>query len=87
MKGINSGDELAPTRQKTLYRRFEFDNYAGTREFLDRLADLSERSGFYPNVDFGTTYVRIGIEADDQARLPELGSIFVAELERLAQQA
>ena len=75
-----------PDVPKTLYRRFEFDSYASTREFLDRLADLSERCGFYPNVDFGTTYVRVGIEAVDQARLGEAGSSFVAEMEQLAQQ-
>ena len=75
-----------PDNPKTLYRWFEFDSYARTREFLDRLADLSERSGFYPNVDFGTTYARIGIEADDQERLAEQGVAFVAEMERLAEQ-
>lgn len=75
-----------PDNPKTLYRWFEFAGYEGTREFLDRLADLSERSGFYPNIDFGTTYVRIGIESDDQERLAEQGSDFVAEVERLAQE-
>lgn len=75
-----------PNDPKTLYRRFEFDSYASTREFLDRLADLSERCGFYPNVDFGTTYVRISIEAADQARLAEAEPDFVAEVERLAGQ-
>ncbi|HET9080195.1 MAG TPA: hypothetical protein VFO01_06730 [Trebonia sp.] len=72
--------------RKTLYHRFDFDSYASTREFLDRLADLSERCGFYPNVDFGTTYVRIGIEAADQDRLTETGSAFVAEMEQLTRQ-
>ncbi len=75
-----------PHPQRTLYRRFDFDSYSGTRQFLDRLADLSERSDFYPNVDFGRTYVRIAIEPEDQARLAELGSTFVAEVEELAQQ-
>lgn len=73
--------------RKTLYRRFEFDSYAGTRQFLDRLADLSERSGFYPNLDFGTTYVQIGIEPADRVHLADSGSAFVAEAERLVQQA
>lgn len=75
-----------PDDPKTLYRRFEFDSYASTRDFLDRLADLSERCGYYPNVDFGTTYVRVGIEAVDRARLAQAGSAFVDEMEQLAQQ-
>lgn len=71
--------------RRTLHRRFEFDSYAGTRQFLERLADLSERSGFYPNLDFGATYVQIGIEPADQVNLAGLGSVFVAEAERLHQ--
>ena len=89
MKGIGKGEMsiLQPDSSRTLYRRFEFDDYEATRGFLDRLANLCERSGFYPNVDFGTTYVRVAIEPSDQARLPEGGAVLVAEIERLARQA
>lgn len=75
-----------PDNPKTLYCRFEFDGYGSTRVFLDRLADLSERLGYYPNVDFGTNYVRVGIEAEDQARLAEAGSSFIEEMERLGRE-
>lgn len=75
-----------PGGPKTIHRRFEFDSYAGTREFLDRLAELSERCGFYPDIDFGTTYVRVSIEAAGQELLAEEGPAFVAEMEHLAQQ-
>lgn len=70
----------------TAYFRYEFESYQQTREFLDRLAELSESCGFYPNVDFGRTYVRVSIEADDQLRLLEGGSSFIAEMESLARE-
>jgi 4a-hydroxytetrahydrobiopterin dehydratase len=48
----------------TLFRRFEFSRYSETRAFLDALAALAERSARHPqNLNFGTTYVNVTIEA------------------------
>ncbi len=48
-----------------LYRRFSFNDYAGTRDFLDRLAALSEETGCYPDISFGKTYANVTIHAGD----------------------
>ncbi len=80
---MSSFETRAP---KPLYRRFEFESYSRTREFLDRLAELSESCGFYPNIDFATNYVRIGIDGDDQAYLLEHGSNFISDMEGLAEE-
>ena len=56
----------------TLFRRFTFGNYAETRTFLDALAELSEETGIHPqNINFGTTYVNITLEAEDRKALTE----------------
>lgn len=48
----------------TLFRRFEFDRYAATRQFLDDLAALAEELGMHPqNINFGATYVNVTLEA------------------------
>ena len=55
-----------------LFRRFTFDNYGETRQFLDALAELSEETGTHPqNINFGTTYVNITLEAEDGKELTE----------------
>lgn len=72
------------THQPPLNRRFEFASYAETRQFLDRLADLSKREDYYPNVSFGKTYVNVSIEGADHAALSARKSIFIAEMEVLA---
>lgn len=46
-----------------LTRRFEFDSYAETRRFLDELATLSERNGYYPDLNFGKAHVSVSIAA------------------------
>ena len=56
----------------TLFRRFTFGNYTDTRTFLDALAELSEETGVHPqNINFGTTYVNITLEAEDGKELTE----------------
>ena len=43
----------------SLFRRFEFNCYRDTRAFLERLAALSEETGLYPDLGFGTTHVNV----------------------------
>lgn len=50
-------------RPLALFRRFEFERYGATRDFLDALAALSEQTGIHPqNINFGTTYVNVTLE-------------------------
>lgn len=51
-------------RAASLTRRFEFESYSSTRTFLDKLADLSEKLGYYPNLNFNRTQVNVTIESE-----------------------
>ena len=48
-----------------LEKRFEFDSYDSTRDFLDRLGDHSEAIQRFPDISFGRTYVNITIRPED----------------------
>jgi pterin-4a-carbinolamine dehydratase len=52
-------------RPARLERRVEFEDYEALRAFLDRVAALSEKSGLFPNLSFGRTYVNLTLFADD----------------------
>ena len=52
----------AVAKPPALFRRYEFASYAETREFLDRLAVLSEETGLFPDLGFAKTYVNITIQ-------------------------
>ena len=56
-------------RPPNLYRRFSFVDYAGTRDFLDRLAELSKETGRYPDISFGKTYANVTLHAGDSGTL------------------
>jgi pterin-4a-carbinolamine dehydratase len=49
----------------SLFRRFEFKSYAETRAFLERLSALSQETGLYPDLGFGTTYVNVTVYGTD----------------------
>lgn len=68
-----SGLETWERRDKPalLHRRFQFGGYSETRAFLDRMAQLSERHGYYPDTSFGATYVNVTIHARNGERLGE----------------
>ena len=52
-------------RPVRLERRLEFADYEALRDFLDRVADLSEETGIYPNQSFGRTYVNLTLFAEE----------------------
>jgi len=70
----------------TLFRRFSFERYAETRDFLDALAALTEETGIHPqNINFGTTYVNITLEAGDGVALTEADHAMAARINELSQ--
>ena len=73
-------------RPVCLERRFEFDGYSFTRDFLDKLGEHSEATQRFPDISFGSTYVNITLrpEADgDEAQLSEADHAFAAEIDAL----
>lgn len=58
-----------------LTRRFEFESYGMTRQFLDAVAKLAEEAGLYPNLSFGKTYVSVTIDADGKKIGPDAVSL------------
>lgn len=53
-------------RPARLERRFEFDNYEQTREFLDKAAELAESEDYYPDMNFARTHVSMTLYPKDE---------------------
>ena len=73
-------------RPVCLERRFEFDGYSSTRDFLDKLGEHSEATQRFPDISFGSTYVNITLrpEADgDNEQLSEADYAFAAQIDAL----
>ncbi len=69
----------------TLFRRFTFAHYAQTREFLDGMAAAGKACGLHPqNINFGTTYVNVTLEAVDSSHLSPAEESFARQIAALA---
>jgi 4a-hydroxytetrahydrobiopterin dehydratase len=70
------------SRPPSLFARYQFSSYRETRAFLDRLAALSQETGRYPDLGFGSTYVNVTVHgeghepgADDYAFAARVGAL------------
>ncbi len=60
-----SSDWFTRKKPAQLERRIEFSDYQQTRDFLERVAELSESEGYYPDMSFGRTHVSITLRSED----------------------
>ncbi|MEW5835435.1 MAG: 4a-hydroxytetrahydrobiopterin dehydratase [Pseudomonadota bacterium] len=50
-------------RLAALFRRFTFERYAQTRDFVDALSTLTQAGAAHPqNINFGSTYVNVTLD-------------------------
>jgi pterin-4a-carbinolamine dehydratase len=71
-------------RPLCLEGRFEFNDYESLRDFLDRVAELSDREGYYPDMGFGKDYVNFTIHAKEgEKTMDESLYEFARQLEKL----
>ncbi len=71
-------------RPVRLERRFEFETYSETRDFLDRLGKHSEIVKKYPDISFGKTYVNVTLRPEDEeegAQLTDSDHKFASEID------
>ena len=53
-------------KTQTLFRRFNFERYAQTRDFMDALSELVQADGLHPqNINFSSTYVNVTLDPTD----------------------
>lgn len=83
---MTPADMGTTTQKPALHWRFDFGSYVEARRFLDQLAELSKRDGYYPNINFGKTYVNVSIDAEGQMELGERGAAFIEEMKAYAAQ-
>lgn len=47
-------------------KKFTFESYEKTRSFVNDLADLSEKTGYYPNLTFSQSQATVTIFTDEE---------------------
>ena len=73
-------------RPECLEKRFEFESYEKTRDFLDALGEFSEKVSRFPDISFGRTYVNITLRPESEekdAQLTDIEYKFASEIDGL----
>ena len=52
------------SKPPVMTRQFTFESYEQTRSFVNDLADLSEKTGYYPNLTFSKSHATVTIYTD-----------------------
>ncbi len=76
-------------RPECLEKRFEFESYEKTRDFLDDLGDLCEKVNRFPDISFGKTYANITIrplEENEQEKISIIDQGFASQIDFLIKQ-
>ena len=59
-------------RPESLEKRFEFESYEKTRDFLDDLGDFCEKLNRFPDISFGKNYANITIRPSENNEKEEI---------------
>ena len=76
-------------RPECLEKRFEFDSYEKTRDFLDALGKFSEKVSRFPDISFGKTYANITIRPLDDNEKEKISKVdleFASQIDLLIKQ-
>ena len=76
-------------RPECLEKRFEFESYEKTRDFLDSLGDFCEKVNRFPDISFGKTYANITIrplENNDKEEISRVDNEFALQIDLLFKQ-
>ena len=76
-------------RPECLEKRFEFESYEKTRDFLDALGDFCEKVNRFPDISFGKTYANITIrplENNEKVEISEVDYDFASQIDLLIKQ-
>ena len=62
-------------RPECLEKRFEFESYEKTRDFLDLLGDYCEKINRFPDISFGKTYANLTIRPLEDNEKEEISKV------------
>ena len=62
-------------RPECLEKRFEFESYEKTRDFLDALGVFCENLNRFPDISFGKTYANITIRPSETNEIEEISKV------------
>lgn len=71
------------TKNVNLKKRFEFENFAESLEFVNQVGEIAERRDHHPDITFGWGYAEFLITTHDTGGLTENDFLLAKDIEKI----
>ena len=68
----------------TISRRFEFDNFAESLEFVNRVGAVAEEADHHPDITFGWGYAEIATTTHDRGGVTDVDLALARKINEIA---
>jgi 4a-hydroxytetrahydrobiopterin dehydratase len=69
--------------EKLLRRRFEFENFAASLAFVNKVGQIAEEMDHHPDIYFGWGYAEITLTTHDRGGITDLDFLVASEINRI----
>lgn len=67
-----------------LFKRFEFDNFAESLAFVNRIGEIAEAADHHPDIKFGWGYAEIETTTHDRGGVTDVDLALAAKINQIA---
>ena len=67
----------------TIHRRFRFENFAESLDFVNKVGEIAESQDHHPDITFGWGYAEFSITTHDQGGLTEKDFALAKKIEAI----
>ena len=70
----------------SLFRRFEFANFADSLAFVNKVGEIAEAADHHPDITFGWGYVEMRIMTHDRGGITDVDFALVEKIDRISRE-
>ena len=71
------------TEEKTLVRRWKFENFAQALAFVNRVGELAEAADHHPDITFGWGYAELSLTTHDRGGVTDVDTALARKIDEV----
>lgn len=70
-------------KNNQLVRKFEFENFKGALDFVNKVGELAENANHHPEIDFGWGYAKITLSTHSEGGVTDKDHQLADQIDKL----
>lgn len=71
---------------ESLFKRFEFENFASSLRFVNRVGEVAEASDHHPDITFGWGYAELRTMTHDRGGVTDVDFALIEKIDQISRQ-